>query len=431
MKQIVQKKLSVVTFVLFIFALFVGICVTKAVNADDKIVPFEKWEFFQRGQWNPYELGNEGYINTVTMNNTNETLTGWLRGEGSDNQTQKASTEATGFVIDIDNTGWDAQWDKNPVRIHPWSIHVSTEAHINSKCWYEVSFKARASRKKYAYVTFYDDEERINSWGDKELLVLDREEKTFKYTIDSYLSSNKLKIVLWFGAFDAQYDFDGDDISNIVTEIENQWKGSVYISDFKIEEYPHLCPPLESFVVTFKDGDTILSTQTIFSGGAAQAPVLKKEGYRLSWDQWFYHITSDLVVNAVWFPDEFETSTNKTETEEMTETDETKETDYTRVSKIEVGKTKVLKATKVKSSKKIKICLKKIRRASRYQIQISANRKFKKKLINKKIKKISFIVSSKKLKGQKKLYVRARALKVINGRNCFGKWSQVKKMKIK
>lgn len=98
-----------------------------------------------------------------------------------------------------------------------------------------------------------------------------------------------------------------------------------------------------------------------------------------------------------------------------------------------VAKTKVKKATKKKAAKKAKITLKKIKGASKYQIQISNAKKFKKKniLVRKTVKKVKFTIKSKKLKNKKKLYIRARAVKVVDGKKYYGKWSKAKKMKIK
>ena len=431
MEKVLKKVLAGLITGVLVVAFLAGMNVTKTVKADENTVPLEKWTFTQGGQYNPHEPGNEGYINSVTMNDTNETIAGWLKGEeGSVNQTQKAATEATGFAIDIDNTGWDAQWGENPLRINPWSIQaLMCDVHTTPGKRYEISFKASATRKKYGYVLFTnnDDYKSLSVLGDDQLIILGPEEKTFKYEIDSHLSSNKLTTIFMLGAFDAQYDFEGKDISNIVTEVENQWKGTVYISDFKIVEHPpwYNPGPPETFVVTFKDGDNVVSTQTISYGSAAQAPSLEKEGYTLGWDQWFNRITRDMIINAVWIPNEVETSTNVIETDEIIETEQTK------VTNVKVGKTKVLKAKKAQNTKKAKICLKKIRRASKYQIQISINKKFKKVLVNKMVKKISTFISSKKLKKQKKLYVRARALMIKEGHSYYGDWSSAKKVKIK
>jgi len=104
-----------------------------------------------------------------------------------------------------------------------------------------------------------------------------------------------------------------------------------------------------------------------------------------------------------------------------------------------VKSTKVKKATKKKNSKKVYLKFKKVSGAQKYQIQISVNKKFKKKIINKKVnsKKISknsktvkFVLKNKKLKNSKKLYVRIRAIKVVKNRKYYSKWSKPKKIKI-
>ena len=98
-----------------------------------------------------------------------------------------------------------------------------------------------------------------------------------------------------------------------------------------------------------------------------------------------------------------------------------------------VAKTKVKTATKKLSSKKIKIKLKKVKGVKKYLIQISKSKKFKKKdiLVKKTVKKVSFTLKSKKLKKKKKLWVRAKACKVVNKKSYYSKWSAKKKVKIK
>jgi len=102
-------------------------------------------------------------------------------------------------------------------------------------------------------------------------------------------------------------------------------------------------------------------------------------------------------------------------------------------TKVKVGKTKVKSATKKLAAKKVSIKLKKINGAKKYQVQISKSKKFTKKniLVKKTVKKIKVNITSKKIKNKKKLWVRARAIKVVNGKNYTGKWSKVKKVKVK
>jgi uncharacterized repeat protein (TIGR02543 family) len=63
---------------------------------------------------------------------------------------------------------------------------------------------------------------------------------------------------------------------------------------------------IKLFTVTFDgNGGTLISgktTQNIIDGGYAFAPWFEKEGYELSWDISFDHVTSDLYVTAIWTP---------------------------------------------------------------------------------------------------------------------------------
>ena len=98
-------------------------------------------------------------------------------------------------------------------------------------------------------------------------------------------------------------------------------------------------------------------------------------------------------------------------------------------------KVKVKKAIKKKSSKKIKITLKKSQGAKGYQVVVYKTKKNAKKnvkaLKTTYTKKVKFNIKSKKFKKKKKLFVRARAYTMDGKQRVFGKWSKVKKVKIK
>ncbi len=98
---------------------------------------------------------------------------------------------------------------------------------------------------------------------------------------------------------------------------------------------------------------------------------------------------------------------------------------------VKLGKAQVKKDTKKKAAKKVKIILKRIKGAQKYQIQISKSKKFKKKLVKKTVKKVKFTLKSKKISNKKKLYIRARAMAVVNKKTYYGNWSKAKKIKIK
>lgn len=101
------------------------------------------------------------------------------------------------------------------------------------------------------------------------------------------------------------------------------------------------------------------------------------------------------------------------------------------------AKAKISKVTaKKKSAKKVKLLLKKISGAKGYQIAVYKTRKNaknnKKAIVRKFVKKVNITVKSKKLKNKKKLFVRARAYVLdASGKKLYGKWSNVKKVKIK
>ncbi len=101
------------------------------------------------------------------------------------------------------------------------------------------------------------------------------------------------------------------------------------------------------------------------------------------------------------------------------------------------GKVKIKKAYKKKSAKKLTVKIKKIKGVKGYQVRVFKNKKKAKKnkkaIVKKYVKKnkAKLVIKNKKLKKKKKLYVRVRAYKVFNGKKIFGKWSKVKKVKIK
>ena len=231
-------------------SIMMGVRETNTVEASEESIELSNWTFVQGGMYNPAEEGNEGYINSVTMNSTNEKLTGWLRGnktgydDPSINQTMTAEKVSDGFTIDIENTGWDCMWKSiygYPTdRINPWSVLTSMnnitikEGHI-----YTVRFNAKSSKKKYAYVAFGSDIDNLTPYGDNELdgqqvITITPTEQTYTYKFTNWISAKKLNTTIMLGAFIAQYDPDGNDISSIVTEQEAKWAGTVTISNFEI-----------------------------------------------------------------------------------------------------------------------------------------------------------------------------------------------------
>ena len=130
-------------------------------------------------------------------------------------------------------------------------------------------------------------------------------------------------------------------------------------------------------------------------------------------------------------PDYVNSQTTQAPTENVTETPTTASTVTTKPQSTSAakvakpGRTKIIKAKRSKNNKKVSLKLKKIKGATKYQIRYSASKNFgknKTKIVN--TKKIQNTIRG--LKANKKYYVKARAIKVVNGKRYLGKWSKRK-----
>lgn len=92
-----------------------------------------------------------------------------------------------------------------------------------------------------------------------------------------------------------------------------------------------------------------------------------------------------------------------------------------------------LKALKVAggSKNKVKVTWKKAERINGYRLQYAQNKKSRKKLKTKLLTAEKTSVTLKDLKKKKTYYVRIRAYVLLDGKKVYGKWSTVKKIKIK
>lgn len=107
----------------------------------------------------------------------------------------------------------------------------------------------------------------------------------------------------------------------------------------------------------------------------------------------------------------------------VTTTIEKATTKHNTTKAVKPGRVKV-KSAKNQKKKSVSLIIKKTRNAKKYQIQYSTGRKFK-KVVTKTTKKLKYKI--KKLTKGKTYYIRVRG---INGKK-VGKWSSVKKVKIK
>lgn len=88
----------------------------------------------------------------------------------------------------------------------------------------------------------------------------------------------------------------------------------------------------------------------------------------------------------------------------------------------------VIQSLKNKKTGTIQCKLKKVKNATGYQVRYATNKKMK----NSKNKNVTgTTVTLKKLKKKKTYYIKVRAYRLVNGKKKYGKWSSVKKCKVK
>lgn len=250
MRKVFNKALAGVTSATLIATLALGVNFTNTVKADEAKSADTVWSFTQGGQYNPGEPGNTGYIKSVNVGN--DVLSNWGR-DKNEKQTQTASKATTGFTLNIENTGWDAGWNNNPVDINPWAVEASNTIEAKAGHIYKVSFKAKASKKKYGYVAFgtdivtnaatgatltpYDQAPiEMSDDATNQIITLGTTDKTYTFTFTNWVSAKKIKTSIMLGAFNSQYDYAGNSVSDIITEKEVNWSGTVVVSDFTITD---------------------------------------------------------------------------------------------------------------------------------------------------------------------------------------------------
>lgn len=100
-------------------------------------------------------------------------------------------------------------------------------------------------------------------------------------------------------------------------------------------------------------------------------------------------------------------------------------------------KAEITKLSIKSKSKNIKISFKKLKKAWGYQAQVSKNKSFKKKVINKKYRTNKINIKNKKIKKNKTYYIRVRAYASYRDKNgkavkIYSKWNKdIKKIKVK
>lgn len=251
MRKIFNKALAGVTSATLVASLALGVGFTSNVKAEGATtLEPAVWSFKQGGVYanaQETEWGNVGYISSAKVGN--EEISTWERGVNSP-QTQTSTTASNGFTLGIENNGWDCSWKDvtgNPTdRINPWAIEASSTVEGKAGHVYTVSFKAKASKKKYGYVAFGTETDGLMPYDQapiemsddatNQIITLGTTEKKFTFTFTNRVSAKNIRTSIMLGSFDAQYDFAGNDVSNIITEVEKNWNGTVVVSDFTITD---------------------------------------------------------------------------------------------------------------------------------------------------------------------------------------------------
>ena len=251
MRKIFNKALAGVTSATLVASLALGVGFTSNVKAEGATtLEPAVWSFKQGGVYanaQETEWGNVGYISSAKVEN--EEISTWERGVNSP-QTQTSTTASNGFTLGIENNGWDCSWKDvtgNPTdRINPWAIEASSTVEGKAGHVYTVSFKAKASKKKYGYVAFGTETDGLMPYDQapiemsddatNQIITLGTTEKKFTFTFTNWVSAKNIRTSIMLGSFNAQYDFAGNDVSNIITEVEKNWNGTVVVSDFTITD---------------------------------------------------------------------------------------------------------------------------------------------------------------------------------------------------
>ena len=103
-------------------------------------------------------------------------------------------------------------------------------------------------------------------------------------------------------AWTYQYKDAANGYKNYTVTLEDDRDVTFIITNVDTAKVTADVAALKNYKVTFKNGDTVLSAQTVLEGQAAKAPETpKKTGYTFDgWDASFDEVTADLTVNAKW-----------------------------------------------------------------------------------------------------------------------------------
>ncbi len=361
MRKVFNKILAGVTTVALVATLAVGIGATTA-KADE--VSLGTWTFKAGGDY-AGQPNNYGIINSVKTS-ADESITGWSSGAGAPIEEKTASSVADGFTIDIGNTGWDAQWNVTPNQINPWAIEASMK-NIAAKAGhtYTVTFTAQASKTKYAYIGFGSDvlnnpdnpdegsvppfdTAGLEDGSNYQAIKITTTPQTYTYKFTNWISAKQISVSLMLGAFDAEYGYAGEPMSTYIEDykIENNWSGTVIVSDFSVvdegQNKDFVEAPDKPTVQPTTPSQNVNTTTKAPTTATTKAPAVKAKKKLAKVKKLKVKNTKKRTIKITW-----------------------KKVSKAKSYQVKVGK-------KTYTTKKVKLTVKKLKKGRRYTVKVRA-----------------------------------------------------------
>ncbi len=246
MKRIMKKSIAVLSSMAVAITLFVGVSVTQPAKAD--LTSLAPWTFYEGGE-SGRSQDPDGY--PIRVYNSVSTTAGESQGKDywdvgphishidGPEVYWKTTKVANGFTADIENTGWDGEYQGGTcVRDNPWLLRAYMDMPAKQGHRYTVSFKAKWTNKEKAP----EKNIMVDAADDYSSSCFDEDEtetvkfkiksgETYNYSADLVLYSNSsnIKFTIAYGAF--LYSRDQGWTTEDVAA-----KGILEVSDFAVED---------------------------------------------------------------------------------------------------------------------------------------------------------------------------------------------------
>lgn len=144
----------------------------------------------------------------------------------------------------------------------------------------------------------------LGNWTLGNAVAMTKTEDTYSVTIPMKAGTYEFTPIHDPATFAWTYQYKDADNSykNYTVTLEDDRDVTFIVTNVDTAKVTADVAALKNYKVTFKNGDAVLSTQTVLEGQAATAPAAPaKTGYTFDgWDASFDAVTADLTVNAKW-----------------------------------------------------------------------------------------------------------------------------------